>query len=249
MAKAIANVEATTDTFDQWLNQTNEVLFAMTENAVTVDTTSGGAGVTGNGFVNGALSVTNFSANTLRGGTVASSANLFVISAMHSNNTITANTFGVMTGLGGMNATYGVANLTITTNTVVSGAVTVANLFMSDVSRLLVISNTDLGSNTTVAQDIFTINAVATPTAKLTIQAKNGSNTEISEVVLASNAASSGTNSGANVFLTVYGTIVSPATANIGELSATQSGNTITVSFTQSATSSSLKILATLFTY
>lgn len=249
MAKAIANVEATTDTFDQWLTQTNEVLFAMSENAVTVDTTSGGAGVTGNGFVNGALSVTNFSANTLRGGTVASSANLFVISAMHSNNTITANTFGVMTGIGGMTSIYGVANLTITTATTVNGAVTVANLFMSDVSQLLVISNTDLGATTGSPLSIFTINAVATPTAKLTIQAKNGVDTEISEVVLASNASNSGINSGANVFLTVYGTVASPTTANVGVLSATQSGNTITVSFTQSATSSSLKILATLFTY
>lgn len=249
MAKAIANVDSTTDTFDQWLTQTNEVLFAMSENAVTVDTTSGGAGVTGNGYVTGSLGATNLTANTIRGGTVASSANLFVISAMHSNNTITANTFGVMTGVGGMNSTYGVANLTITTATTVNGAVTVSNLYMSDVSQLLVISNTDLGSNTTVAQTLFTINAVATPTAKLTIQAKKGANTEISEVVLASNASNSGTNSGANVFLTVYGTVASPAAANIGELSATQSGNTITVSFTQAATSSSLKILATLFTY
>jgi hypothetical protein len=249
MAKAIANVDSTTDTFDQWLTQTNEVLFAMSNNAVTVDATANGATVTGNGSVQGSLSITNISANTIRGGTVETAANVFVISAMHSNNTITANTFGVMTGLGGMNATYGVANLTITTAATVNGAVTVANLYLSDVSRLLVISNTDLGSNTTHAQTLFTINAVTTPTAKLTIQAKKGANTEISEVVLASNAASTGTNSGANVFLTVYGTVVSPATANIGELSATQTGNTITVSFTQAAVSSSLKILATLFTY
>lgn len=249
MAKAIANVEATTDTFDQWLTQTNEVLFAMSENAVTVDATANGATVIGNGSVQGSLSITNLSANTIRGGTVENAANVFVISAMHSNNTITANTFGVMTGLGGMNAIYGVANLTITTAATVNGAVTVANLYLSDVSQLLVISNTNLGTDTSTAQTLFTINAVATPTAKLTIQARNGSDKEISEVVLASNAASSGTNSGANVFITVYGTVASPTSANVGVLSATQTGNTVTVSFTQSATNTSLKILATLFTY
>lgn len=249
MAKAIANVEVTTDTFDQWLTQTNEVLFAMSENAVTVDATANGATVTGNGSVQGSLSITNFSANTIRGGTVENAANVFVISAMHSNNTITANTFGVMTGLGGMNATYGVANLTITTAATVNGAVTVANLYLSSVSQLLVVSNTDLGTDTSTPQTLFTINAVATPTAKLTIQARNGSDKEISEVVLASNAASSGTNSGANVFITVYGTVASPTSANVGVLSATQTGNTVTVSFTQSAINTSLKILATLFTY
>lgn len=249
MAKAIANVDSTTDTFGQWLSKTNEVLGAMTYNAVTVDGSANGATVVGNGSVQGSLSVTNISANTIRGGTVENSANLFVVSAMHSNNTITANTFGVFTGIGGMTTGYAAANLAITTNTVISGALTTANLFLSNVSQLLVISNTDLGTNTTSAQTVFTFNAVTTPTAKLTIQARNGSDTEISEVVISSNAASSGTNDVAAVFLTVYGTVASPTTANVGVLSATQSGNTVTIGFTQSAINSSLKILATMFTY
>lgn len=249
MAKLIANVEPTTDTFDQWLNQTNEVLYAMSINAVTVDGTNDGAGVTGNGYVVGSLAANTFIANTLRGGNVASSANLSVISAVHSNNTITANTFGVFTGIGGMTTGYAAANLNVTTAATVNGAVTVANLFMSNVSQLLVISNTNLGATTGSPLSVFTFNAVSTPTAKLTIQAKNGSDTEISEVVLASNAASSGTNSGANVFVTVYGTIASPPACNVGELTATQSGNTVTVSFSQSVAGSNIKILATLFTY
>lgn len=253
MAIALANVDSTTDTFDQWLDKTNQTLNAFTNYAVTVDSSVHGAYVAGNGTVNGHLYANTLSANTLRGGNVSTSANLLLVSAMFSNNTINANTFGVATGIGGITGTFPgpwtSANLVITTGVSVNGTITANGLNFSNVSQLVVASNADLGADTSSALPVLTINAVSTPVAKLTVFARRGSNTEISEVVLASNAAASGTNDVATVLMTVFGTVAAPATANVGVLSATQTGNTVSLGFTQSGVSSSIKILATLFTY
>lgn len=261
MARAIANVNSLTDTFEQWLITTNQLANAMSVYAVTVESNTAGAAVTGNGYVIGILGANTVATSVIKGGgafvNVTPStgvANITLASSMHGGNssvgvTITANTFGVKTGIGGMDGSFGAANLNITTSAVVSGNVKSNGFLLSNTCYTIEYSNTDLGATTGSPLTLFTFDATATPTAKLTVQSKQGSNTEISEVLLASNAASSGTNSGANVFITVFGTVASPTTANVGSLTAAQSGNTVTVSFTQAATSSSIRIQATYFRY
>lgn len=261
MAKAIANVNSLTDTFEQWLVTTNQLANAMSVYAVTVESNSAGASVSGNGRVVGVFGANTLATSVIKGGganvevTPATGvANIQLASSLHGGNstvgvTITANTFGVKTGIGGMNATFGNSTLIITTPANVTGNVTSSGFLLSNTCYTLEYSNGNLGATTGSPLSLFTFDAVTTPTAKLTIQSKSGSNAEISEVLLASNAASSGTNAGANVFITVYGTVASPTAANVGSITAAQSGNTVTVSFTQSAINSSVKVQATYFRY
>jgi hypothetical protein len=261
MARAIANVNSLTDTFEQWLITTNQLADAMSSNTVTVTSNTAGAAVTGNGYVIGALGANTVAVSIIKGGgafvnvvPATGVANIELASSLHGGNssvgvTITANTFGVKTGIGGTNATFGSVDLNITTSAIVTGNVTSNGFLLSNTCYTVDYSNTNLGATTGSPITLFTFNAVTTPTAKLTLQSKNGVNTEISEVLLASNAASSGTNSGANVFITVYGTVASPTSANVGAVTATQSGNTVTVSFTQSVSSSSVRVQATYFRY
>jgi hypothetical protein len=59
MTISVASV-ANTATFGAWLSRTNDIAAIISQNAVTVDTSSNGSISTGNGYVNG-----YFGANTL----------------------------------------------------------------------------------------------------------------------------------------------------------------------------------------
>lgn len=138
MAKPIANVNSLTDTFEQWLEKTNELCNMATHNAVTVDNTAIGATVSGNGTVKGYLGANTIGAGQLsgRGANLQlndSTANIILVSTLHGANgvVITANTIGVKTSLGGMNSSFQPANLVITTNTIIQGTLTV-NGFNTD---------------------------------------------------------------------------------------------------------------------
>lgn len=80
MAKTLAQVNAAADTFQVWLTLTNNLANTLATEIVTANNEAGGAITTGNAFVNGTLSSVTFAANTIRGGTVASSANLTISS-------------------------------------------------------------------------------------------------------------------------------------------------------------------------
>jgi hypothetical protein len=87
MAVNTANVNVSTDTFNDWLQKTNNIASIISNSAVTANTSLGIT--TGNAYVNG-----YFSANTLiaqdgiRGGN-NSTANVLVIAAGFSSNTST----------------------------------------------------------------------------------------------------------------------------------------------------------------
>ena len=242
MAKAIANVNSLTDTFEQWLVTTNELANTMSLNAVTVDLTTAGANVSGNGVVKGYFGANVLSIGTIQGGgadLTTPSSNIALGASLNGaiGVKITANTFGVKTGIGGMNASYSAANLNITTNTVISGYLTVDGFAFSNAIDITVTSNSDIG--VAGSYQVLTINTSVYSSAKLTVQARKGVNTEISEVILASN--------GSDVSISVYGTVMCPPTANIGSLSANISGTDLRVYYTSAADSTNLKILATLF--
>lgn len=242
MAKAIANVNSLTDTFEQWLTTTNELANTMSLNAVTVNLTTTGAPVSGNGTVNGYFGANVLSVSTLQGGgsdLTTPSSNIALNGTINGavGVKITANTFGVKTGIGGMNATYGAANLSITTNTVISGYLTVDGFAYSNAVDITITSNSNIG--VAGSYQVLTVNTSVYSSAKLTVQARKGVNTEISEVILASN--------GSDVSTSVYGTVMSPPAANIGSLSANMSGTDLRVYYTSAGDSTNLKILATLF--
>ena len=77
MARSVANVVVSTDTFANWIGKTNQLADAMSVYTVTVDSTANGANVSGNGFVVGILQANTLAAgDVLRGGSVNASANL-----------------------------------------------------------------------------------------------------------------------------------------------------------------------------
>lgn len=131
MTIAINQVNATSDTFESWLTRTNQIATALSSVVMTTELSSGGAYNVGNAYTNGV-----FSANTLtvtqylRGGTVASPANLAITTNTH---------FTDIANLSS-NSTY--LNLKSATGTLeTTGTLTVSGTTVSITSNLNVKSN------------------------------------------------------------------------------------------------------------
>lgn len=111
------------------------------------------------------------------------------------------------------NAAVSLANtLSVAGAASVNNTVTIKTDYVLDVS-----ANTDVGSNVSASQLIYRFPKATYSSGKLTIQVKNGTNTQISEVVLAHNTS--------NAYLTVYGTVSSPPSGNSSPLLATFTAN------------------------
>lgn len=67
MAKTINPIKVESDTFAGWVSITNQMASAFTYEAVTVESSTSGSGVAGNGFNLGILGSTQLAANTIRG--------------------------------------------------------------------------------------------------------------------------------------------------------------------------------------
>jgi len=80
MATTISLVNTAADTFQVWVNKTNEMANAFTQVALTAAATVDGDDVTGNSYVIGILGANTLAANTLRGGNVSTSSNLTITS-------------------------------------------------------------------------------------------------------------------------------------------------------------------------
>jgi hypothetical protein len=117
MSVSIANVNSTTDTFQVWLDKTNQVLDNLSTVVLTSASNTAGGSTSGNVYLNGILSANTITAVTaLRGGTVASAANLAVTSNVVFSG---ANVGGSVTMLN-FTSTNVIFN---STNTVLSGGV------------------------------------------------------------------------------------------------------------------------------
>ena len=262
MTKAVSNVNIATDTFNGWVTQTNVLLSALNNEIVTANTLANGSLTTGNAFVNGI-----FGANTvtvpsaLRGGNVQSSGNLNITSAVIISGNVSVNTtsntfvvnstttFSVQTANSYTNAT----NITLTGNTLTASANTVAftgntitvdsvninsNLQIRTDLGLFVVSNTDLGSDTTNPLEVLAFTKAGYSSGKITAQSKKGSNTQINECVVAHDTTT-------NVAqLTVYGTVQVPTSANLGVYSATTNATHVSIRFKQTNANSAVKVVA-----
>lgn len=81
MSVSIANVNLSTETFQNWLDKTNQVLDKVSTVVVTTAANSAGGTTSGNGNVVGIFSANVIAAGeSLRGGTVAVAANLSITS-------------------------------------------------------------------------------------------------------------------------------------------------------------------------
>ena len=181
-----ANV-ATTDTFSQWLNRTNQIVYDMSTTVVTVapypqPNTINGAWTIDNGQIKGIFSGTSLVASSeLRGGTVSNTGNLTITSntifnqsqTVHiqpntANFTVNANT-SLFTGnfeMSNLSKTFVVsANTTtigggpvaITANTTMTGS----NVFISGTNTMIT-SNTTITANNTVLNSNLSANGTTT---------------------------------------------------------------------------------------
>lgn len=158
MSKTLGTINPATDTFDQWLSKTTDMLTAFTT-TVGVAANSTGEVSTGNAAIVGSLSANSLVAvNELRGGSLASAGPL----------NVTSN--AVLTGAQ--------VNSTSNTYTVAANVYTISNTFVvgsnSTINAISVVGNStvttlSLKSNTFTLQGNSTFSNVATFSANVSV--------------------------------------------------------------------------------
>ena len=78
MTKNIALINTAAHTYQDWVDKTNEIANAVTQECVTINAAANGSLSTGKGFVEGTFGSRTAVANTLRGGTVETAAVLTI---------------------------------------------------------------------------------------------------------------------------------------------------------------------------
>lgn len=218
MTIAVANV-LTTDTFGSWLTRTNTLATIASQNAVTVDASSGGSLSTGNAYVNGF-----FGANTLVALTGIAGGSL---TAGNTLNLLT-NTAFVISGANvvSLRANASVSNVIITTNSVsisaVNGNTLISGNFLNvNASTTNVTSNsfnattvTTLTGNTFVRANSSFTSLSLTANTSTTVLLANTSNATFAGNVTVANTVT--VNNLANVNqLNVYGAVTSNIAGNL----------------------------------
>lgn len=139
MTKSVANVSISTDTFAGWVGKTNIILDALTNEIVTVNSSTAGSNSVGNGSVVGVFAANVISTPTVRGGASGNTANVQTLNLGWSNSTVSSNV--VVTGYA---ANITSNTLTVSSNTTLSGA------------ALAVSSNTAFtGSSITASSNVY----------------------------------------------------------------------------------------------
>jgi hypothetical protein len=113
MAVSISNVDIATATFAGLVGTVNQTATVISNNAVTVDLSTSGASVSGNGSVNGTFSSTTLKAINLMGGNGTSSSNLTTLTIGFANSSTSSNV--ILTGTLA-NVTTQTLNITSNTN-------------------------------------------------------------------------------------------------------------------------------------
>ena len=131
--------------------------------------------------------------------------------------------------------------VTVTANTITFDGVNInSNLIIKTDLSVLVTANTDLGTDTSSALEVFSFAKASFSSGKLTAQAKKGTNTCISEILVAHDTTSN------TAQLTVYGVVKAPTTISLGSYSATTNATHVVIGYTQVAQNQSVKVVANL---
>lgn len=129
--------------------------------------------------------------------------------------------------------------LAVTGNATFSNTVSIANTVVINTDHVIdVYSNTNMGSNTTSPQLVYTFNPSSFTTVKILAQVRSSdnANSQGNEMIL--------THNGTDSTVTVYGTVAAPSSANLGVFSTSINSTAVALNFTQSAASSKIKIVA-----
>jgi len=196
--------------------------------------------VAGLGTFNAALNTTTANASVAMN--VGANVNLTTTRINVGNSTVNTaitstaiDTDGTLAVLG---ATTLSNTLSVTGTSSFGNAVTIQNEYVIQVS-----ANADLGATTGTALLIYDFPKATYSTGKLTVQIKNGTSTQISEMVLAHN--------GTDAYVSVYGTVASPPAANngvspLGTYTAAINNANVELKFIQTTANSSTKVVANL---
>ena len=132
------------------------------------------------------------------------------------------------------------ANLTLTSATTLN---LLGNVFFTSDVQHVVVSNTNLGVNVSTAQTVYSFLRDAYSAAEITAVAKKGptgTSTQISRFLVAYDLTS-------NVVLsTMYGSISSNATANVGILQTSVNATAVAIGYYQNTANSSVKLILNL---
>jgi hypothetical protein len=105
--------------------------------------------------------------------------------------------------------------------------------------QVIVVANTNLGSNISAAQTLINIDKAVYSSAEITASSKTPTGNVQTQKMLVSY------NSGTNTAIsTVYGTVSAPAGANLGVFTSEVTGSNVNIRFTQTAPNTSIKVIA-----
>jgi NDP-sugar pyrophosphorylase family protein len=98
--------------------------------------------------------------------------------------------------------------------------------------------NGNLGTNVSVAQNVFNFSTADYSSAKITAQIRTlaGTNTQINEIVLAHDTITP--------YLTVYGTVASPLNSNLGVFTTAINTGVVSLKFLQNNANSNVTVVA-----
>ena len=246
------NVVSSSNTGAFNLETLNTVANSITSNVTTAFTVNGSGNIAfraanttiGNTSVYG-LRVTNDGTTTTTtiGGNVATiAANLSITAAQANIASVTVNTANTtLAGAGNLSITT--ANVNITSNVYFTGAnvtfgtsanfANVINQSSDFVSA--VVANSDIGTGTLSAINVYSYDKTLYSAAEITAVAKNGGSTQIQKMLIVDDGSS-------NVYSTVYGTVAAPNTANVGIFSTTVVGSNVVLKFQQTLNNSAVKL-------
>ena len=131
MAISTANVNTTTDTFNDWVNKTNNVATIISNNCITANGSL--SNTTGNSYLNG-----SFSANTL-----------IALDAIRGGNNTTANVLNISTGFVTSKTTYISNTVNFTDNVAVQVVDSFALASARTIKYLLQVNATAIGFQST----------------------------------------------------------------------------------------------------
>ncbi len=241
-------VDVDNDTFQVFIEKVNWIVDHMRHTVVTVSNTNAYDGNNaGNGFVTGIFGGTVLVAGgDLRGGNVSTSNTLLISSSTRISNTLhvvanlTANATTSLRILNVSGTTIISNTLTVSSNVAFGEALTVEGPVSANspvtikVDHVLdTISNTNIGSNTTSPQTIYSFAKTSFNGGKILLQTKNGSNSQIYEAVF--------THNGSDPGISTYGVISAPSTANNGVLSGGSNTTHILIRYQQTSADTLVK--------
>lgn len=190
----------------------------------------------GNSSANHVINSTSMSVGSATTNTVITGSQISTNGTLYATgNTTLANTLSVA-GAATLSNTANIAGATTLSSTLSVGGNTT---LQTDVV-LAIVSNTNIGTTTASAVEIFNFPVATYTGAKITakIGTLGGANTQVQELIIAQNST--------DVVLTVYGTVAAPATANLGVFTASINSTAVSVKFQQTGANSSVKLFTQL---